>query len=129
MDFKNSDSILRIVVNLYQEIWNDSAKWEENTIKMELLLNKLLTESPNDTRALTNLGATLCDNGKHEEALKVLLKAEKLNVKDANLYSNIAIAKMNIDSEKQCANEYFMMAKQLEKDELTIEAYFDPHGY
>ncbi len=129
LDFQDTDSTLRVVVDLYKEIWADSGKWEENLSKMERLLIELLAVYPNDTRALTNLGAVLSDNGKHKEALSELLKSEKLNAKDANLYSNIAIAKMNIGLERKSAKEYFEMAKTLKKDQLTIEAYFDLHGY
>jgi Flp pilus assembly protein TadD len=129
LDFKDSDSILKIVVKLYKEIWTDSNKWNENHLKIEHYLNKLLTENPNDSRVLINLGAILSDNGKHKDALTELLKAEKMNSKDANLYRNIGIAKMNIESERQNAKEYFEIANKLKSDELTIEAYFDPHGY
>jgi Flp pilus assembly protein TadD len=63
---------------------------------------------------LTNLGAILSDNGKHIEALTELQKAEKLKSKDANLYRNIGIVKMNIDSERKNAKEYFNVANKLE---------------
>ena len=129
LDFKDSDSILKIVVELYKEIWTDSKKWKQNHHKIEQYLTELLTIYPNDSRALTNLGAILSDNGKHKDALTELQKAEKLETKDANLYRNIGIAKMNIESEKQNAKEYFEIANKLVSDKLTIEAYFDPHGY
>jgi tetratricopeptide (TPR) repeat protein len=129
LDFKDSDSILKIVVKLYKEIWTDSKKWKKNHLKIEQYLTKLLTVYPNDTRVLTNLGAILSDNGKHEDALTELLKAEKLESKDANLYRNIGITKMNIESERKNAKEYFSIATKLESNELTIEAYFDPQGY
>ncbi|MFD0991056.1 tetratricopeptide repeat protein [Mariniflexile jejuense] len=129
LDFTNSDSILKIVVELYNEIWTDSKKWKENHQKIERYLTELLSLNPNDTRALTNLGAILSDNGKHKNALTELLKAEKLESKDANLYRNIGIAKMNIESERQNAKEYFEIANKFKSDELTIEAYFDPHGH
>ena len=129
LDFKDSDSILKIVVQLNNEVWSDSNKWKQNHLKIEKYLAELLSVYPNDTRALTNLGATLSDNGKHKDALTELLKAEKLKSKDANLYRNIGIAKMNIQSERQNAKEYFEIANKLESDELTIESYFDPQGY
>lgn len=129
LDFKDSDSILKIVTELYKEIWTDSKKWKVNHQKIEKYLTELLTINPNDARALTNLGAILSDNGKHTDALIELQKAEKLNTKDANLYRNIGIAKMNIESERQNAKEYFEIADKLVSDKLTIESYFDPHGY
>ena len=129
LNFKDSDSILKIVVKLYKEIWTDSKKWKENHHKIEKYLTELLIVYPNDTRALTNLGAILSDNGKYKDALTELQKAEKLNSKDANLYQNIGIAKMNIESERQNAKKYFEIADKLDSDELTIEAYFDPHGF
>ena len=129
LDFKDSDSILKIVVELYKEIWTDSKKWKKNHHKIEQYLTELLTIYPNDSRALTNLGAILSDNGKHKDALTELQKVEQLETKDANLYRNIGIAKMNIESERQNAKEYFEIADKLVSDKLTIEAYFDPHGY
>ena len=129
LSFKDSDSILKIVTELYKEIRTDSKKWKANHQKIEKYLTKLLTIYPNDARALTNLGAILSDNGKHTDALIELQKAEKLKTKDANLYRNIGIAKMNIESERENAKEYFEIAGKLVPDKLTIEAYFDPHGY
>jgi tetratricopeptide (TPR) repeat protein len=129
LDFKDSDSILILTVKLYKEIWADTKKWKKNHYRIEQYMTELLKVYPNDTRALTNLGAILSDNGKHIEALTELQKAEKLKSKDANLYRNIGIVKMNIDSERKNAKEYFNVANKLESDELTIEAYFDPHGY
>ncbi len=129
LDFKDSDSILKIVVELYKEIWIDSKKWKENHKKIEQYLTELLTLNPNNTKALTNLGAILSANGKHKNALIELQKAEKLNSKDANLYRNIGIAKMNIESERKNAKQYFEISKTMVSDELTIEAYFDPQGH
>lgn len=129
LDFKDSDSILKIVVELYKEIWTDSKKWKQNHQKIEQYLTELLTLNPNNTKALTNLGAILSDNGKHKNALTELKKAEKLNSKDANLYRNIGIVKMNIESERKNAKQYFEIAKTMVSDELTIEAYFDPQGH
>ncbi len=129
LDFKNTDSILSIVVQLNKDIWNDTSKWEKNNLKMEQYLNRLLLNCPNETRALTNLGATLADRGKHEEALCELLKAEKLKSNDANLYRNLGIVKMNINEERHNAKKYFEKADKLTPNNLTFVAYFDPQGY
>jgi len=129
LNFMDIDSVLEIVIQLNKDIWKDTSKWKNNNLKMEQYLTRLLLSSPNNTRALTSLGATLSDSGKHKEALAELLKAEKLKSKDANLYLNIGIAKMNIESERPNAKEYFDKASRLESDKLTFEAYFDPHGH
>ncbi len=129
LDFKDADSILGIVVQLNKDIWSDTSKWEKNNLKMIQYLTRLLLNYPDDTRALTNLGATLSDSGKHKEALYELLKAEKLKSNDANLYRNIGIAKMNVNEERQNAKEYFKKADTLKSDNLTFEAYFDPQGH
>ena len=124
-----SVSVLKITVALYHQIWREPEKTAENYLKIEKKLTQLLKQNPNDTRALTNLGATLCNKGKHEIALQKLLKAERLGSVDANLYQNIGIAKMNIEVERENAKAYFNIANTLNADELTFEAYFDPHGY
>jgi len=129
LDFKNSDSILKTVVELYNETWTDSKKGEVNHQKIEQYLTELLNVNPDNVRALINLGAILSEKGKHQIALTELKKAEKLNSKDANLYRNIGIVKMNIESERKNAEEYFEIAKTMKSDKLTIEAYFDPHGH
>ncbi len=129
LDFKDITLILRVVIDLYKEIWCDSKKRDENYRKIKQILMKLNSLYPNDVRVLTNFGAILSDNGEYKDALIKLLKAEKLGSKDANLYQNIGIVKMNIDSERKNAKKYFELANKLNVDELTIEAYFDPQGY
>ncbi len=129
LDFKDITFILRIVIDLYREIWSNFKKRNENYSKIEQILTKLYSIYSNDVRVLTNFGAILSDNGKYEDALIKLLKAEKLESRDANLYRNIGIVKMNINSERKDAKKYFEMANKLNADELTIEAYFDPQGY
>ncbi len=128
-NLKNDELTLEIVVELYNEIWIDFKKCNENYQKIKQLLNELLSIYPNDTRALTNLGAILSDTGRYEEALIILLKAENIGSKDANLYQNIGIVKMNIESERNNAMVYFEKASKLKPDKLTIVAYFDIHGY
>lgn len=129
LDFKNKDSILEIVVQLNKDIWSDTSKWEKNNLKMKQYLSRLLLNYPNETRALTNLGAILSDSGKYKEALSELLKAERLKSNDANLYRNIGIVKMNINDDRQNAKQYFKKADTLKSDNLTFVAYFDPQGY
>ncbi len=129
LDCKDITSVLSIVIDLYKESWSNLKKWNENYRTIEQILNKLHSVYPNDVRVLTNLGAIFSDNGKYEDALTELLKAEKLGSKDANLYRNIGIVKMNICSERNNAKQYFAKAHKLNADKLTIEAYFDPQGY
>ncbi len=129
LDFRDSDLILKIVMELYNEIWTDSKKWNTNLQKIERYLIEILALNPNETRALTNLGVILSNNGKYQNALSKLKQAERLNSKDANLYKNIGIVKLNIEPERQNAKEYFDIAKTMKADKLTIEAYFDPHAY
>ncbi|BDD06702.1 tetratricopeptide repeat protein [Aureibacter tunicatorum] len=97
------------------------------SIKSKLLLLK--NQYPDNIKILTNLGAVYSDLGKPTEALPLLTKAKSLGSKDANLHRNIGIVKIKIASERKNAIEYFHTASQYEKDPLTIEAYFDPHGH
>ncbi|WP_221409129.1 hypothetical protein [Reichenbachiella versicolor] len=84
---------------------------------------------PNHPLILTNIGAILSDLGKHKEALAYLESAKPENSADRNLVKNMGIVKMNLDNEDLTARTYFDKAKNLQPNELTIEAFFDPHGY
>lgn len=96
----------------------------------ETLLNNLLAQFPENTCVLTVMGAVLCDNGRHEDALLPLRKAESIGSTDQNLYRNIGIALMNsLDKNQKEARQYFEKAQLLQSHPMTIVAYFDPMGY
>jgi Flp pilus assembly protein TadD len=114
---------------LYAEVWKDTSKWTANFGKATRMLKSMLAERPDDTRALTCLGAIYSDQGRHREALEILRKAARLGSTDRNLYMNIAIAMMNLESQRSGAMRYFRKAGTLSADRLTFEAYFDPQGH
>ncbi len=128
-DYSDVDLILRYVIDIYNEIWKDISLYDINLTEAKFHLEKLNSLNPNNSKILTNLGAILSDKGKHQEALKYLLKAEKICSKDRNLSMNIGIVKMGMENERPNAKKHFEKAESLTPNELTIEAYFDPHAH
>lgn len=122
---------LEEVVLLSQELWGyDPDLAAENLKRAEEILRPLLSTAPGNTMVMTSLAAVLCDRGAYDEALRHLKNAEELGSDDRNLFENIGIVLMNKSGVEQSeALKYFQKASLLKANELTITAYFDPHGY
>ena len=115
---------------LCDEVWKDTSLWEKNYKLAISLFLKAYTQFPENIVVLTNLGAALSDIGKHRDALSYLQKAERIGTNDSNLYFNIAVAKMNIDSAtRKEAIVYFNKASKLISNPMTLRAYFDPMAH
>ena len=129
VDVNNIELSLHNVILAYNEIWKDHNKWKTNLNLAETALRKLIMKHPKNTFVLTNLGAILSDQGKHQDALIILKTAESLGSEDSNLFLNIAIAKMSIEKQRPSAKGYFDKANKFKASNLTIKAYFDPHAH
>ena len=117
------------VQQLQEHLWGFPNEQQALTAA-ETLLDDLLVQFPENTWVLTVMGAVLCDNGRHDDALIPLRKAESIGSTDQNLYRNIGIALMNTpDKNQREARQYFEKAQRLQSHPLTIVAYFDPIGY
>lgn len=107
--------------------------WPNEKVQLkeaEDLLITLVSDFPENTLVLTNIGALKCDQGKYEEAIVFLKKAESIGSADRNLYLNIAIAMLNISAQTRAnAKALFKKAESFKADELSLVAYFDPQGY
>ena len=99
---------------------------EVNYAKIIEMLNAALKTEPHNISTLTNLGAALCDTGKHEKAKKPLREAISLGSKDRNTYLNLGVACINTREEYKT---HFSIADKFGEGENTWEAYFDPHGH
>ncbi|RAJ29154.1 tetratricopeptide repeat protein [Pedobacter cryoconitis] len=96
----------------------------------EHILTGLVSEFPENTLVLTNIGALRCDQGDYEEAMVFFKKAESIGSADRNLYLNIGIALLNISAKTSAdAQNYFKKAEGFEADEWTVMAYFDPQAH
>ena len=112
------------------EIWEDYSLWEENYRKAIGCFKEVLKIDPYNVTALISLGACFSDCGQHKNALRILRKAEKIGSNDKNLYFNIGVALVNIDSTtRRDAKKYFEKSASMRKNDLSIEAYFDPMGH
>ena len=114
---------------LCEAVWKDTSLYKNNYSKAIVLFEKALSIEAQNTAALTNLGAALSDTGKHQQALNTLQQAEKIGTIDRNLYFNIGVAMMNLNSFRNQAKPYFEKAQKLTASNQTLEAYFDPMGY
>lgn len=128
----NTDSLvekLKLIKKLNGNLWG----WPNEKVQLKeagALLAALIADFPENTLVLINMGALLVDQGKYEQAMTFLKKAESIGPADRNLYLNIAIAMLNISVQTRAnAQAYFKKAEAFGADELTIAAYFDPHGY
>jgi tetratricopeptide (TPR) repeat protein len=114
---------------LQEEVWGNMDLYEENYSKAIEILKRALEVEPDSTTTLTNLGAALCDFGRHKLAIPFLEKAISLGSKDRHTYFNMGVACMNCQDYRSKGAQYFEEAKRLESSEITWEAYFDPHGH
>ncbi|MGY0034866.1 hypothetical protein [Pedobacter sp. NJ-S-72] len=133
MENSAADRMLNQKLELIKELNDGLWGYPNSSVHLkqaEDILTDLLLSFPENTLVLTNIGMLLCDQGKYEEALMHLKKAELIGTFDKNLYLNIGIAMMNISAEtRERAPDYFKKAKDLDDAELSIVAYFDPQGY
>ncbi len=119
----------RIAKSLQEEVWRNMDLYEANYSKAIQILRDALLEDPNNTTTLTNLGAALCDFGRHESAIPHLEKAASLGSKDRHTYFNLGVACLNCEKYRSKSPQYLDQANGLESSEKTWETYFDPHGH
>ena len=61
----STEFVKREAVRLHEEVWKDMSLHEVNYEKMIRMQNSALETEPYNISTLTNLGAALCDTGKH----------------------------------------------------------------
>lgn len=120
---------LENVKKLQAKIWENEDHWDDiNDLLIKELEDILSIESEN-TSALINLGAILCDSGEYENALVVLKRALDLGSEDKNLYTNLAIVMVDMGISPEEYHEYLETAENMSENPLTFKAYFDPHSH
>lgn len=129
---ENNDALiekLKLIRKLNEGLWGWPEE-KEHLQQAEDILKELISEFPENTLVMTNMGALRCDQGKYKEAIVFLKKAESIGSADRNLYLNIAIAMLNISAQTMAnAKIYFKKAEGFKADKLSLAAYFDPQGY
>jgi len=93
----------------------------------ETLLFQAVAADPTDVPALTCPGVVLCDEGKYQQAIEVLSRAEALGSMDRNTFHALAVATMNTSTHEE-AMQIFARAAVLEAPDGTWEAYYDPQA-
>ncbi|KTF41545.1 tetratricopeptide repeat protein [Xanthomonas translucens] len=105
----------------------DPECWPAHLAQAEALLMAASASAPDDTAALTCLGAVLCDLAKYRQAAEALQRAVRLRSDDRNTYFNLGIALLNSGKRRQ-AMQRFRQAASRRASAATWEAYFDPHA-
>lgn len=120
---------LENVKKLQAKRWENEDHWDDiNDLLIKELEDILSIESEN-TSALINLGAILCDSGEYENALIVLKRALDLGSEDKNLYTNLAIVMVDMGINPEEYHEYLETAENMRENPLTFKADFDPHSH
>jgi len=114
---------------LQEDVWENMDLFETNYSKAIEVLKDALRKDPNNTTTLTNLGAALCDYGRHKIAMPYLEKAISLGSTDRHTYFNMGVACINCEEYRDKSLQYFDKAEEFTSGEKTWEAYFDPHGH
>ncbi len=105
----------------------DPECWSAHLAQAEALLMAASASAPDDSAALTCLGAVLCDLAKYREAAEVLQRAVRLRSDDRNTYFTLGVALLNSGKRRQ-AMQCFRQAASRHASAATWEAYFDPHA-
>ncbi|MCD0455066.1 hypothetical protein LPB85_06345 [Chryseobacterium sp. LC2016-27] len=120
---------LENVKMLQAKRWENEDHWDDINDLLIKELEDILTIEAQNTSALIDLGAILCDSGEYETALAVLKIALDLGSEDKNLYTNIAIVMVDMGKNAEEYHEYLEIAENMSEDPLTFKAYFDPHSH
>jgi len=112
---------------LMQELHGDTSRWDENMAAAEAMLRRALLQSPQDIATLTGLGAVLCDQGKHQEAVALLDLAVKLGSGDSHTHYNLGVALLG-HAQPATARAAFKKAQRYPASALTWQACFDPQA-
>ena len=121
-------SALEASKTLVQSAFSPPSAWATNLARARALIEAALEQAPADTLLLTALGAVLCDQGKHEDAVAALRRAAELGSADRNTYFNLAVAILNAGNHEE-AMTYFAKANTLSASAQTWEAYLDPQAH
>lgn len=122
----DSESLARARA-LVDAAMRDPQRWSAHLAHAEALLMAAAASAPDDSAALTCLGAVLCDLAKYREAAGVLQRAVRLRSGDRNTYFNLGVALLNSGKRRQ-AMQRFRQAASRHASAATWEAYFDPQA-
>ena len=113
---------------LVEKIYSGEADFDESYAMIKEMLIHFAQDDRASTTTLTNYGAALSDTGSHAAAIPDLQRAVDTSPDFSQAYFNLGVAFMNTRKLKDGV-ELIRKSHQFPKNDLAIEAYFDPMAH
>ena len=118
----------RKVKILVDKIYRGEADFDESFAAIKELFIKFVGDECVSPVTLNNYGAALSDTGGHYAAITYLQRAVDVAPDFAEAYFNLGVALMNTNRREE-GTELIRKSQQFPKNDLAIEAYFDPMAF
>lgn len=124
----NTVQRLENVKKLQAKRWENEDHWDTLNDLLVKELDEILLIEPENTSALTNIGAIYSDMGENETALEYLKKALSLGSEDKNLFVNLTIVMIYMEKHQSEYLEYLEDVEEKVENPLTFKAHFEPQS-
>lgn len=124
----NTVQRLENVKKLQAKRWENEDHWDAINDLLIKELDEILLIEPENTPALTNIGAIYSDMGENEIALEYLKKALSLGSEDKNLFVNLTIVMIYMEKHQSEYLEYLEDVEEKVENPLTFKAHFEPQS-
>ncbi len=124
----NTVQRLENVKKLQAKRWENEDHWDAINDLLIKELDEILLIEPENTSALTNIGAIYSDMGENEIALEYLKKALNLGSEDKNLFVNLTIVMIYMEKHQSEYLEYLEDVEEKVENPLTFKAHFEPQS-
>lgn len=124
----NTAQRLENVKKLQAKRWENEDHWDAINDLLIKELDEILLIEPENTSALTNIGAIYSDMGENEIALEYLKKALSLGSEDKNLFVNLTIVMIYMEKHQSEYLEYLEDVEEKVENPLTFKAHFEPQS-
>ncbi|HCN50097.1 MAG TPA: hypothetical protein DIT10_13590 [Chryseobacterium sp.] len=124
----NTVQRLENVKKLQAKRWENEDHWDAINDLLIKELDEILLIEPENTSALTNIGAIYSDMGENEIALEYLKKALSLGSEDKNLFVNLTIVMIYMEKHQSEYLEYLEDVEEKVENPLTFKAHFEPQS-
>lgn len=125
---KSISQRLENVKKLQAKRWENEHHWDTLNDLLLKELDEILLIEPDNTSALTNIGAIYSDMGENEKALDYLKMALNLGSEDKNLFVNLTIVMIYMEKHQSEYLEYLEDVEEKVEHPLTFKAHFEPQS-